>query len=102
MKRIIKVSWLPNKHYADVMFRFDTGEEIYATLTKPEYDIQIIKEGIFDFLSVTNVSATELKNTIKQIEEIESLKWQEGYDSGYDAGYDSGYESGQHRGIDET
>ena len=89
MKKIIKVLE-KNPSYLDVVYRYDNGNETTATLTKSEYDAQVIKEKIFEFLSVSNVSPKELQNIMKQIEELEDLSYLRGSEAGYYTGFDQG------------
>ena len=79
MKKIVEVKNKCDGRYLGVVFVYDGGERVVSTLSKNEYDAQILKEKLV---------AQGVKE--KDLVELEELAYQRGYNDGYDdAHYDS-------------
>jgi hypothetical protein len=88
MKRIIETKDLANlgKDYVDCVMQFDTGNTMNVTMTRNEYEAQKTKEDIYDNLMELEVGKVSIKYIMRNVDKIEHLANQRGYNNGYEDG----------------
>jgi len=88
MKRLIKITNNRGRYIEGVM-QYDNGSTMKVTMERNDYESQLEREKLHDFLSGKNLTEEEINVVMGHIDEIEHI----GYCRGSDEGYCSGWEA---------